>query len=528
MDKVKEYKGSFGEAFRAAEKAGDKQFRWYNPKSKQIEIFAVKHKDPNAKSVNTYKPSNQQTQAQKNKQLLTKKKIDSEGDYYDAGNLGELTVTATRTKLKGNEQGFIPITSRTDLVNFEGKPRLYQNYTTGEYFVVDNYGNIIGKSTDSNVEKIGFNQFRKADGSLTDLKERGAVELTAQANRNEANQLSQQDKDRKTDDRERQLAGIRRMQGMANTVQGWMNLPNHAITGGLKLMRGDYNLNDYKQGFTMDGIWRGEQEIGAGDLFEIQNPYGRFAANLVNPMTLMSVRGGTGKKTTKGNSIKTHANTHNADAHIVTTNEGKALDPTRMQFRYVGTSQPSLRGKYVGTVEGNGRMLPLSGNKSSQFSNIGRNQQVTTHGSGPARIHSNKTIRAEYPGITVQRQSVYTTPRTGTTSFTIPGIETTTYNPWINGTPYNFAFRYDPETQVKTKSKLNPRQYEYAPGIPNPWIEKGYANPWNSDKPYTPRKPNNGRVNVTNSHGFNTPLYSGETIGSGGFNSEQYPQLKTF
>ena len=228
-DKVKEYKGSFGEAFRAAEKAGDKQFRWYNPKSKQIEIFAVKHKDPNAKSVNTYKPSNQQTQAQKNKQLLTKKKTDSEGDYYDAGNLGELTVTAARTKLKGNEQGFIPITSRTDLVNFEGKPRLYQNYTTGEYFIVDNYGNIIGKSTDSNVEKIGFNQFRKADGSLTDLKERGAVELTAKANRNEANQLFQQDKDRRTDDRKRQLDGIRRMQGMTNTVQGWINLPNHTI-----------------------------------------------------------------------------------------------------------------------------------------------------------------------------------------------------------------------------------------------------------------------------------------------------------
>ena len=92
----------------------------------------------------------------------------------------------------------------------------------------------------------------------------------------------------------------------------------------------------------------------------------------------------------------------------------------------------------------------------------------------------------------------------------------------------NFAFRYDPDTQTRIISKLNPRQYEYTPGVPNSWIEKGYANPWNSDKPYTPRKTNNGSVNVTNSYGFNTPFYSGETIGNGGYNSTQWPQLKTF
>lgn len=76
-EKVKEYKGSFGQAFRAAEKAGDKQFRWYNPKSKQIEIFAVKHKNPNAERVVTYKASSQQKQAQKTKQLVAKKKTDN-------------------------------------------------------------------------------------------------------------------------------------------------------------------------------------------------------------------------------------------------------------------------------------------------------------------------------------------------------------------------------------------------------------------------------------------------------------------
>ena len=470
-DRVKEYKGSFNQAFRAAEKAGDKQFRWYNPKSKQMEIFAVKHKDPNAKSVNTFKISNQQKQAKKNKQLLTKKKTDSEGDYYDAGNLGELTVTAARTKLKGNEQGFIPITSRTDLVNFEGKPRLYQNYTTGEYFIVDNYGNVIGKSTDSNVEKIGFNQFRKADGSLTDLKERGSVELTAQANRNEANQLTKQDKDRKTDDRERQLAGIRRMQGMANTVQGWMNLPNHAITGGLKLMRDDYTLDDYKQGFTIDGIWRGDQEIGAGDLFEIQNPYGRFAANLVNPMTIL------------GASVNS-----SMPKEKLTTVKGKPL---------------VVKSQVQGKLQGNFRR----GNKPNEGMGTNRRGQ-TQYGGHHIAGQSNgpvQTSKMDSYLLNVQRTQGE-------------------FNPNITG----FAFRYNPETQIKTTSKLNPRQYEYIPGVPNPWIEKGYTNPWNSDKPYIPRKINNGRVDVTNSYGFNTPYYSGETIGSGGFNSRQWPQLKTF
>ena len=53
MAEVKEYKGSFGYAFREAEKAGDKQFRWYNPKKKKMEIFAVEHKKDPQKVVHT-------------------------------------------------------------------------------------------------------------------------------------------------------------------------------------------------------------------------------------------------------------------------------------------------------------------------------------------------------------------------------------------------------------------------------------------------------------------------------------------
>lgn len=509
-NKVKEYKGSFGEAFRAAEKAGDKQFRWYNPKSKQIEIFAVKHKEPNAKSVNTFKISNQQKQAQKNKQLVVKKKNDANVEYLDAGNLGELTVTAARTKLKGNEQGFIPITSRTDLVDFEGKPRLYQNYTTGEYFVVDNYGNVIGKSTDSNVEKIGFNQFRKADGSLTDLKERGSVELTAQANRNEANQLSKQKLQRQILGEEGLKKDIQTARSnfattIANIAGSSMTIPEHAVLGGLKVgmsAKDSYTLKDYKKGFNpVDG---GSSHIyGLGSFLGLQNPYARFVGDFLGNFT-------------------------------TATTAVRALNPTKITGetkQLIGYNARKLPAGEAGRG-----IKPGSVKKGGQY--FGRytvpNEAGTAWHSTSSKnrtFMSWSPIRNKNHGWGLQSKFSHGNRFMPDGTVTFEPIHNVNTQTLTYRTPLRTVYGNDLEYKTSELSQpiqSNPKQYEYDPGVPNPWIEKGYANPWNSDKPYIPVKINNGRVDVTNSYGFNTPSYSGETIGSGGFNSRQWPQLKTF
>ena len=204
---------------------------------------------------------------------------------------GELVVTASG-KINSNTAGYVPVQG-TGLVDRNGNTRVYKNYETGQKVVTDNYGNKVGDSYDPNAEKEGFEGWVINTGSQQDIRRGQAGQARNQANIRETNQKAQQKKDRQTDERAFQIKGIQDMQGMVNLAQGAINLPNHAITGALKLVRDDYNLNDYLEGFTLDGTWNGKQQVGLGDLLEVQNPYMRFATNAMNPLTIIGTAAGT-------------------------------------------------------------------------------------------------------------------------------------------------------------------------------------------------------------------------------------------
>jgi hypothetical protein len=80
--------------------------------------------------------------------------------------LPEMTATAARLKIDNKTPGFIPI--KGTLVDNNGYPRVYQDYTSGQYFVTDNYGNIIGDSYDPNAVNPDFKGWNIYTGSLKD------------------------------------------------------------------------------------------------------------------------------------------------------------------------------------------------------------------------------------------------------------------------------------------------------------------------------------------------------------------------
>lgn len=555
QSKVKEYTGSFGQAFREASKSGAKKFKWRGnyyttetAENKKAQSHSSVEKG-NAKEkygksdgtvTNRYVIRNHGNQGfsvydnevgryigslHKDKQSATKY-LNSEQFKEDSG---EVVTTAARTKLDRKTAGFQPVDANKNFQGKDGNTRLYQERGTGRYLVTDNYGNIVGYSFDPAAATADQNWggWIAYTGSKDDLKAAGTGKLRDEANRNEVNQKSKQAKERMTDDWERQMDGIRRMQGGFNTVQGMLNMPNNIITGAIRAGISDnYSWDDYKDSFTIDGLWRGNSSVGLGDVLEIDNGYGRFAANLINPMSLMTLRGGTGKTTTKGKPYKSRGTTQNLDAHTVTVVEGKAADPTRMQMRYVGTEQPSLRGKYVGTVEGKGKMLPVSGNRSSQFSNLGRNQQVTSYENGMPRIQSNKNIRAEYPGVTMTRQQIQTTANPWRAEFFTPGIETTTYNPWMNIKPFNAAFRYDPKVTYVYSDETPTANFWYSgEGNPNTYaqgrIATGEAVSGTSGENWSGGQ-SGGTVIVDNTKSHVSPTFGGVTVGGGRDNQSSW------
>ena len=515
-------KKSFGQAFSEAEKQGLKKFQWNGG------WYTTKRADKtSAQSRATGTVSNRK-KVTKNGQTGYAVKEGKDGTL-DAGKMGELEVVAPRLKVDRKTSGFQPVDENKNYNKANGDTRLYQERGTGRYLVTDNRDNIVGYSFDpaAATSDANWGGWIAYTGSKNDLKAAGAGKLRDEANRNEDAQKTKQAKDRITDEWERQMGGIRRLQGGFNTVQGMLNMPNNIITGAIRAgVSDDYSWDDYKDSFTIDGLWKGNSSVGLGDILEIDNGYGRFAANFINPMSFMTLRGGTGKTTTKGKPYKSRGTTQNLDAHTGTVVEGKAADPTRMQMRYVGTAQPSLRGKYVGTVEGKGKMLPVSGNRSSQFSNLGRNQQVTSYEKGMPRIQSNQNIRAEYPGVTMTRQQIQTTPNPWRAEFFTPGIETTTYSPWMDIKPFNAAFRYDPKTTYVYNDETPTANFWYSgEGNPNTYaqgrIATGEVVPGTSGENWSGGQ-SGGTVVVDNTKGNVSPSFGGVTVGGGRDNQSSW------
>lgn len=522
MAELQSKKKSFNQAFAEARKSGLDKFQWNGG------WYTTKRADESSANSHVTVEAKNRKKVTKNGTTGYAAKQEENGDL-NMGNLAEVTVAAPRLKLNRKTPGFQPVDENKSYDDSQGNTRLYQERGTGRYLVTDNLGNIVGYSFDpaASTSDNNWGGWIAYTGSKKDLMAAGASKLRDQANRNEDAQKTKQAKDRKVNEWDRQIDGIRRMQGGFNTVQGMLNMPNNIITGAIRAGVSDnYSWNDYKDSFTIDGLWRGNSSVGLGDVLEIDNGYGRFAANLINPMSLATLRGGTGKTTTKGKPYKSKGTTQNLDAHTVTVVEGKAADPTRMQMRYVGTAQPSLRGKYVGTVEGRGKMLPVSGNRSSQFSNLGRNQQVTSYENGMPRIQSNRNIRAEYPGVTMTRQQIQTTANPWRAEFFTPGIETTTYNPWMNIKPFNAAFRYNPKITYVYNDEIPTANFWYSgEGNPNTYaqgrIATGEVVPGTSGENWNGRV-SGGAVIVDNTKGHMSPAFGGVTVGGGRDNQSSW------
>lgn len=424
---------------------------------------------------------------------------------------GELTVTAARTKITKNTPGFLPV-KEAGLFNDNGESRVYRNYETGQHFVVDNFGNIIGDSMDPNAGKPGFTGWIVNTGRQQDIKRSGQAELKAREDLNEVNQLSQQKKERQLDERERQLAGIRGMQGMANTIQSMMNMPNHAIVGLARTATSPtYTMNNYLRGFTIDGMYNGEQTIGLGDLVEAENPFIRSGLNFINPLSVYGTRGTLGKS--KGSGYSQGIANHTADAHIIQQQAPSTANSTRMIFREV----PS--GRIVGNVEGRERILVPNGQRSNGMSSLGQNRQVTRGN----RILSNKEVRTEYPGVRVVEERIITTNRPSAIGNHIEGI--TTYNPRLTSvTPINFGFRYDPKQTIVTSNEV-PTANFYYDGEWNPTvmgrIQTGDFVP-GTTSPNWDGTIRGGNVEVTNTKNHMSPSFGGVTAGGGRDNQSNW------
>lgn len=376
---------------------------------------------------------------------------------------GEVVTTAARTKLDRKTAGFQPVDENK---NFQGKDRntrLYQERGTGRYLVTDNMNNIVGYSFDPAAATADQNWggWIAYTGSKNDLKAAGAGKLRDEANRNEVNQKSKQAYDRMTDDRERQMDGIRRMQGGFNTAQGMLNMPNNIITGAIRAGVSDnYSWNDYKDSFTIDGLWRGNSSVGLGDALEIDNSYGRFAANMINPMSVF------------GTAMKSSTPTYKVGA-----TEGKPI---------VVKSQSS-------NVKSNFRR----NNRPNE--GMGTNQRGQTQYGGKHTAGSN-VGPVETTKISTQRYFIDKTPGE------------------FNPTPFNAAFRYDPKTTYTYSDETPTANFWYSgEGNPNTYaqgrIAAGEVVPGTSGKNWNGGQ-SGGNVSVDNTKGYNSPTFGGITIGT--------------
>lgn len=583
MAEVKEYKGSFGQAFRAAEKAGDKQFRWYDPKKKKMGIFAVEHKKEPSKVVHT-QLSAQQKKAEDDyksgktstKQLTVKKR--KNGDL-DAGNLGEVTVTSGYTKLSRKTPGFQPIDKRTDMVDAQGNTRLYKNRESGQYYIVDNDGYIKYKTTDPNIENNGFWQVQKADGSVEDIKQRASVRLASRANLNEVNQLTEQ-----ADLRSRGLGvtnGLydngdmadtinRGKQAVGNVVNQTLNTPIHAIWGAARTITPEYTWNDYLQGFNINhfnkdvGQTYGVGDI-AGDYIELEdgtkmmlNMAGNYAlgaaANSKKPST----------KTSKGSTYKSKA----PDKHLEVTprleQNGRAVDLSRMNVHtnvngYKGFTDNfwnSPAPSKVRTFDGKAVMMesepmlmvdpktgavkvnqmtfnPVKNGNRSQRGNLAmiraERGQVTSVGP-TSSAQSPAAMKATYETHGIPKTSLVEKPVRGQTEFFTEGITTKERIPgqFNHGMPWH-AIVGNPKERVDYSKPIAPVTYMYDSGSANiPYmLQHGEAPAWNSTKPYVPGKANTGEMWVIDSNGRLLPTWGGATVGSGGYDSKHYPTVET-
>lgn len=549
MAELQSKKKSFNQAFAEARKRGESKFQWngawYSTQTKEEKntptkggINRANYKQKIANSNGTinnrfiikYKndvgyyiwDNNLQRQignAFKNKQDAVKYLTSADvKNKYDEGfmlDAGETTITAARAKLNRNIAGFQSVDSNKNFVDKDGNTRLYQERSTGRYLVTDNNGNIVGYSFDPAAATADskWGGWIAYTGSKDDIKAAAAGQLRDEANRNEVNQKARQAKERITDDRERQMNGIRGLQGGFNTIQSMINLPNHAIIGGLKMVGQNIwdgkwatedvrnaRLQEYLKGFTIDGMWRGEQQVGLGDLIEAENPYVRTGLNFINPMTVMSVyngyknftptqRGALGRYQTKPKVGKVQqvveydlteqparvVNGKAPNGEVIVT-KAKFVPNNNLQTRYY-TTKPEIAPLSSKTKQVGARYRNTGSNNAE---NIKRLDQA-----GRFMSHQNWVVEG--------------TP--------------------FQMIPFNAAFRYDPKTTYIYSEETPTANFWYSgEGNPNTYaqgrIVTGEVVPGTSGENWNGGV-SGGTVIVDNRNGQVAPAFGGVTIGVG-------------
>lgn len=465
MADLKGKKKSFNQAFAEARKSGLDKFQWNGG------WYTTKRADETKAQSHATGTVSKRKQITKNGQTGYAVKQEKDGTL-NAGKMGELEIVAPRLKVNRKTPGFQPVDENKNYNNNQGDTRLYQERGTGRYLVTDNRDNIVGYSFDPAAANSDANWggWIAYTGSKEDLKAAGTGKLRDQANRNEDAQKTKQAKDRKVNEWDRQMGGIRRMQGGFNTVQGMLNMPNNIITGAIRAgVSDDYSWDDYKNSFTIDGLWKGNSSVGLGDVFEFNNPYARFAANLINPMSVV------------GTTMKSSTPTYKVAVQETKPLRFKAPVESSKSSSFRRGSRPN---EGMGT---NQRGQTQYGGKHTASSSGGQLQDV--------KANNFKVVFEKTPG---------------------------EFNP----TPFNAAFRYDPKTTYVYSDEVPTANFWYSgEGNSNTYaqgrIATGEVVPGTSGENWSGGQ-SGGTVVVDNTKGHVSPAFGGVTVGGGRDNQSSW------
>ena len=537
----------FEQAFSDARKKGLDKFQfngnWYSTKTKE-DTKTASHSGVNKIKTNqkTAKPvydnsgrvagGRNQNRLQIQKQGDLYALIDTEtGQVFNSGKdpealqqwanknqnyLGEFTITAQRTKLNRKTPGYQPVDD-SNLVDKQGDTRKFMNRNSGQTFVTDNYGNIVGDSFDPNAAKNDFQGWNIFTGSKRDMTRASSGKLKARSDMNEVNQKSKQAYDRITDDHERQMQGLQRTQGMANLAQSTLNMPNNIVTGALRTMRDDFTMKDYLSSFDVDNMYKGvNQSVGLGDLVGVENPYGRFAANLVNPMALTGVGAGSSKTVTQQKPIRFRSPSHEMGAYTYTTPGVRTVDSTK---GWVVGGKNLIKDN----MSGQGKMLTTKA-KGKNYSALGKNNGQVTKKGVQGGIQSPKDVQFKYKGVQSSEPHIGTYPIEGEFSSYMPGVKTTHYN---IGKPYliDAVYNYTERPKMKYFDETPTATFEYNVEKPNKTVidrittgdfVPGSTGPnWNGTI-------GGGSVDVYNQKGYHSPIFGGVVAGPAKNNASKW------
>lgn len=212
----------------------------------------------------------------------TVKYIDKNGKVRESQGK-EFVVNAPRVKID-------PKNKKTmfGLLQSKENPRMFTDMYSGQIYLTDNKGNIIGSTFSKEAaKKMNFSYYhgkQQKEANRQAAVSEAVDEVNKSVGRYDQRKVLSEEKLKKD------IASARNQ--VANVAQGVLNYPNHVILGPIAAaVRDDYSLKDYtkslspKNGF---GILNSidNQIIGLGDVLNVEQPELRFGLNFINPTSV--------------------------------------------------------------------------------------------------------------------------------------------------------------------------------------------------------------------------------------------------